>query len=260
MINISSKENALIKNIVKLNKSAKQRREQGLFVAEGIRLCEDAMLSGCTIKAVFVTDDALKKHSAVINKLINYADSAYSVTNSIFSVISDTKTPQGALCLIKTLDKPTLFDKIKYNGKFLALDNIQDPSNLGTIFRTAEAVGINGIIMSKDCCDAISPKVVRGTMGAIFRMPYIIVESIQAFLDEHKELTSFAAVVDKNAKSISDIDFSGSCVSVIGNEGNGLKPETIDVCSEKFTIPMAGRAESLNASVAASIVMWEMIR
>lgn len=260
MVNITSKDNGLIKNIVKLNKSAKQRREQGLFVAEGLRICEDAMLSGCVIKAVVVTDDALKKHNELINKLINYADSAYSVTNSIFSVISDTKTPQGVLCVIKTLDKPTLFDKIKYNGKYLALDNIQDPSNLGTIFRTAEAVGIDGIIMSKDCCDATSPKVVRGTMGAIFRMPYIIVDSIKAFLSENTELTSFAAVVDRDVKSISDINFTSPCISVIGNEGNGLKKEIIDKCSEKFTIPMAGRAESLNASVAAGIIMWEMIK
>jgi TrmH family RNA methyltransferase len=260
MIKISSKDNPLIKNIIKLNKSAKYRREQGLFVAEGLRLCEDAMLSKCEIYALVVTEIAKDKYSDTVNKLISYSENSYTVPTAVFSAISDTKTPQGILCIIKTLDKPTLFDTIKYNGKFLALDNIQDPANLGTIFRTAEAVGIDGIIMSKDCCDVYSPKVVRGTMGAVFRMSYLIVDSISSFLRDNRQLASYAAVVDRNSKSITDISFDSPCISVIGNEGNGIKADTLEVCHEKFTIPMAGRAESLNASVAASIVMWEMVR
>lgn len=260
MIEIKSKDNPLVKNIIKLNKSARQRREQRLFVAEGLRICEDAMLSNCNIYAVLATKSAYEKHQKNISSLFKYADSSYIVSDSIFSTISDTKTPQGVLCVIKTLDIPSLFDKIKYNGKFLALDNIQDPSNLGTIFRTAEAIGIDGIIMSSDCCDIYSPKVVRGTMGAIFRLPYEIVDNISDFLKSHSNIKSYAAVVDKNAKYVTRLDFTAPAIAVIGNEGNGLKESTIDSCSEKFTIPMSGRAESLNAAVAASIVMWEMIK
>ena len=137
MIEITSKDNPLIKKVSKLNISAKQRREQGLFVAEGLRLSIDAMLSDCEITALLITEKALNKYSASINKLIEYSSASYLVKESVFNSISETKTPQGVLCLIKTLDKKSLFDTIKDNGKFLALDGIQDPSNLGTILRTA---------------------------------------------------------------------------------------------------------------------------
>lgn len=260
MVEITSKDNPLIKSIIKLSKSSKERKKQGLFVAEGLRLCIDAMLSGCEVYALLVTKNAVQKHQQYLSKLIKYSNSAYSVSDSIFSSISDTKTPQGVMCVIKILDKPTLFDKIKSNVKFLALENIQDPSNLGTILRTGEAVGIDGFVLSQDCCDIYSPKVVRGSMGAVFRIPYLTVDSVKNYLSAHSELASFAAVVDKSVKKITDIDFAAPCIVAVGNEGNGLKQATVNSCSDKFTIPMNGRAESLNASVAASIIMWEMIK
>lgn len=257
---ISSKDNSLIKKIIKLNKSAKQRREQQLFVAEGLRICEDAMLSGVEIDNLIVTENALAKYKEKIEKLIEYSKSVSLVNNSIFSLLSDTKTPQGVLCVIKTLDKACLFDKIKCNGKLLALDNIQDPTNLGTILRTAEAIGIDGIVLSADCCDIYAPKVVRGSMGAVFRIPYIITETIADFLNNNADIASYASVVQNDAEKATDIDFKAPCIVAIGNEGNGLKQETIDACNKRITIPMKGRAESLNAAVAASILMWEMIK
>lgn len=261
MKRISAKDNPLIKHINKLIKSAKYRAQSGEFVAEGVRLCEDALLSGCEIISLVVSDSAAEHYTEIISQLEAKALSSTVVPDALFSKLSDTKSPQGVLCVIKALDNPTLFDKIKDNGKFLALDNIQDPSNLGTILRTAEAVGIDGVIMSSDCCDIYSPKVVRGSMGAVFRLPYTVVDSIAEFLVEHSEIESYAAVVTLDAEKISDIDFNNklSCV-VIGNEGNGLKQSTIDACDHSFTIPMKGRAESLNASVAAGIIMWEMIK
>ena len=260
MVEITSKDNLLIKKILKLNSSAKQRKKLGMFVVEGLRISLDAMLSNCQIDALLLTEKAISKYSEKLEKLIEYSSVTYIVKESIFNSISETETPQGVLCVIKALDKKSLFDTIKDNGKFLALDGIQDPSNLGTILRTAEAVGINGVILSKDCCDIYSPKVVRGSMGAIFRLPYFTVDSICDFLLDNKNLESFASVVDCNAEKISNIDFPKSCVVVVGNEGNGVKQETIDACNQKFTIPMLGRAESLNASVAASIIIWEMMK
>lgn len=257
---ISSKDNSLIKNIIKLNKSAKYRREQELFVAEGLRICEDAMLSGVEITNLIITENAFNKYQDKIERLSSYSKSVSMVNNVIFSLLSDTKSPQGVLCVIKTLDKANVFDKIKCNGKILALDNIQDPTNMGTILRTAEAVGIDGIVMSSDCCDVYSPKVVRGSMGAVFRIPYIIVESVSQFLKANTDLASYAAVVDSAAEKVTDIKFSSPCVVAVGNEGNGLKKETILACDKRITVPMAGRAESLNAAVAASILMWEMIK
>lgn len=260
MLTLTSKDNINIKNTIKLKKSAKYRRQSGLFVAEGIRVCYDAMLSNAQIDMLFVTEEAIEKNTDKFNKLSEYANKTFCVSSNVFSLISDTQTPQGFLCVIKALDKTIEFDKIENGGKYLALDNLQDPNNLGTILRSAEAFGISGIIMSNDCCDIYSPKVVRGSMGAVFRLPFIICNTIADFLNEYPNIDSFAAVVDSDAQKITEVNFSDTCITVIGNEGNGLKEETIKACKNKITIPMNGKAESLNASVASSIIIWEMIK
>ncbi len=260
MLIISSKDNQNIKNTVKLKKSAKYRKQSGLFLAEGLRVCFDAMLSGAKIETLFVTETSAEKHFEKYSRLSEYAGKTFVVTPELFSIISDTQTPQGFLCVIKALDKTIQFDTIKNGGKFLALDNVQDPNNLGTILRSAEAFGISGVIMSSDCCDIYSPKVVRGSMGAVFRLPFAIYPTITRFLNDNPELNSYAAVVDGKAKKITDVCFTEPCVAVVGNEGNGLKKETVEACNRKITIPMNGKAESLNASTAASIIIWEMIR
>lgn len=261
MKRISARDNQLIKHIIKLNKSSKYRMEKGEFTAEGVRLCEDASLSGCDIKTLIVSDFACEHYENVVAELEQQAENSYVIPNNLYDKISDTKNPQGIMCIIKALDNPTLFDTIKCNGKFLALDNIQDPSNLGTILRTAEAVGMDGVILSADCCDIYSPKVVRGSMGAVFRLSYLITDSISGFISKNKGIHYYAAVVNPDAQKLTEIDFRDeiSC-AVIGNEANGLKQSTIDACNTVFTIPMNGRAESLNASVAAGIIMWEMIK
>lgn len=260
MLTLTSKDNINIKNTVKLKKSARYRRQSGLFIAEGLRVCYDAMLSNAEIEILFATEKAIEKNRDKYNELSEYSHKSFVVTEQIFSLISDTETPQGSLCVIKALDKISQFDTIKSNGKLLALDNVQDPNNLGTILRSAEAFGIDGIVMSEDCCDIYSPKVVRGSMGAVFRIPFIICSSISYFLKENTYLESFASVVDNSAKPITEVNFKSPCIAVIGNEGNGLKQETIDSCKNKITIPMRGKAESLNASAAASIIIWEMIK
>lgn len=260
MLLLTSKDNPNIKTAVKLKKSAKQRRQSGLFVAEGLRICVDAMLSGAEINALFATEQALDKYGEKLSKLCSYADKCFLVSPELFAFISDTETPQGVLCIIKTLDKTLHFDKIKNGGKYLALDNVQDPSNLGTILRSSEAFGVSGVIMSSDCCDIYSPKVVRGSMGAVFRLPFMVCDSMKGFLEANPTLNSYAAVVDGEAEKITEISFSEPCVAVIGNEGNGIREETLEACARRFTIPMNGNAESLNASVAASIIIWEMIK
>lgn len=257
---LSSRDNINIKNTIKLKNSAKHRRKNGLFIAEGIRICVDAVYSNAEIEIFFSTDKAMDKYADDFAKIKDSAKKTFIVTEDIFTLMSDTETPQGFLCVIKALDKTNEFDTIKRNSKFIALDNMQDPSNLGTVLRTAEALDIDGVIMSADCCDFFSPKVVRGSMGAVFRLPFLICNSVCDFLSEHSELHSYAAVVTTDAKKITETQFELPCVAVIGNEGNGLKAETIESCNEKITIPMDGKAESLNASTAASIIMWEMVR
>ena len=260
MIKITSKDNPLIKHINKLNKSAKYRREQCEFVAEGIRICNDAFLSHAKISSLIICEDIIEKNSELISKIKKVSDNSYVLSKSLFNAVSDTKSPQGMICVIKALDNPTLFDKIKSNGKFLALENIQDPSNLGTILRTAEAVGVSGVILSADCCDIYSPKVVRGSMGAVFRLPFISVESIEDYIISNKNINFYASVVDNDAEKVTDFVFEEPCVLLIGNEGNGLKKSTVELCDKKLTIPMNGRAESLNASAAAAILIWEMVK
>lgn len=259
MLTITSKDNANIKNTVKLKNSSKFRKKSGAFIAEGVRLCMDAMYSGAKIEILFATENAAQKYEQDFEKLSNYADKSFIVTAPIFAVMSDTETPQGFLCVIKALDKIPEFDTIKRNSKFIALENLQDPSNLGTILRTAEAFALDGIVLSADCCDIYSPKVVRGSMGAVFRIPFLICNNIVDFLRENQSLVSYAAVVS-DAENITEVSFNNPSIAVIGNEGNGLRKETIDYCNHRITIPMSGKAESLNASTAASIIMWEMVK
>ena len=260
MKTLTSKDNAQIKNILKLQKSAKFRRQSGCFIAEGLRVCLDAVLSGAEIKALFITDEAIEKNPQAYNTLSAQADETFVLSSALFDYISDTQAPQGFLCVIKTLDKSAYFDKIDNGGKYLVLDNVQDPNNLGTILRSAEAFGVNGVVMSSDCCDVFNPKVVRGSMGAVFRVPVLTVDSLSAWFIDNPQLNTYAAVVDSSAEKVTEICFQEPCAVVVGNEGNGIRPETASSCRHKITIPMNGKAESLNASVAAAILIWEMVK
>lgn len=260
MIKISSKDNSLIKHITKLNKNSKYRKKSGEFTAEGIRICVDAVKSDVKISALIINENVIDKYLEEITLLKENAEKTYCLSDALFKDITDTKTPQGIICVLKTLDKPILFDKIKDSVKLLALENIQDPSNLGTVLRTAEALGIDGVVLSGDCCDIYSPKVVRGSMGAVFRIPFIIVDSLVDFIDSNKYLTSYASIVDENALKVTEVNFDKSSILIIGNEGNGIKESTVKKCDKSITIPMNGRAESLNASAAAAILIWEMIK
>lgn len=258
---ITSKDNAKIKYVKKLLSSSSFRRKEGLFVAEGKRLCKDAALSGAEVALALFSEDFCREHPSDTKELSGCAKQSFYVRNSIFSVLSDTKTPQGVLFVIKTLDKPIDFDKMNKNGKIVALESIQDPSNLGTIFRSAEAFGVDLVVLSDDCCDLYSPKVIRGSMGALFRQAVYIADDLPAFIRRFSESgMSFAAVLDRDSAPLTAIRFSAPCLVCIGNEGSGLSEETTASCSKKVFIPMRGDAESLNAAAAASILMWEMIK
>lgn len=260
MVILSSKDNINVKNAIKLKSAAKFRRKTGEFVAEGVRICIDALISGAEISVFFSTQTAADKYPDDFASLKNYAHKTYIVSDDVFYSMCDTETPQGFLCIIKALDKISEFDTINKNGRYIALDNLQDPSNLGTVLRTAEAFNIDGVILSGDCCDIYSPKVVRGSMGAVFRIPFIKCGEIDEFLSLHTELNSYAAVVSDKAQKVGSVSFIKPCITVIGNEGNGLKTKTVAACKNSVTIPMSGKAESLNAAVAASIIIWEMMK
>ncbi len=260
---ITSRENKIIKSAMKVSSSSKERKEKKLFFIEGLRLSLDALQSNIYIEKFFYTKKAKEKWQESIALLKDSACQSYIIDEGISSYLSDTKTPQGVFCICRVLDKQFDLDKIGNRRLIIALENIQDPSNMGSIIRTAEALGINALMLSNDCCDIYSPKVLRGSMGGVFRMDFFKVDSFKDAICKlnHMGIKTYASVPSDSAEKITKISFSSSpSLVAIGNEGNGLRKETMDVCSQKITIPMLGRAESLNASVAASIIMWEMTR
>lgn len=256
---ITSKENESIKKIVKLMSSAKYRTEQQQFIAEGVRLCRDAAESSADIKNFLYTHEAKEKYPKDFELIAAQSQKTEELSPVLFRKITDTKNPQGFLCVIKSKENTELI--LKKEKKYIALENIQDPSNMGTILRTAEALGVDGILLSSDCCDIYSPKVVRGSMGAVFRIHFLISEN---FTEDIRNLTNqnfrtFAST-PRNAENIQNMDFSQGAVILIGNEANGLKAQTIEACSQKVKITMLGRAESLNASAAAAILIYELMK
>lgn len=266
MEKITSKNNEKIKAAAKLASSPDERRRQGLFIIEGARLCEDAFLSGLSIERVFVTSKALEKYADELSFLEGLDAEIFEISQELASKISDAATAQGVFCVLKTLDKNTNIDRMKHSEcagevKYIALDNIQDPSNLGAICRTAEALGIDGVIVCGGC-DIYNPKALRASMGAFFRLSLFVVDNLMDFLGLCKErgIASYATLPHAEAALLSQVDFSKSSVCVIGNEAVGISPEVIAACSNKVTIPMAGGAESLNAAAAAAIIIWEMVR
>ena len=246
---------------MKLREKDSFRKSEGLFFIEGARLCADAALSSVKIKELYVTESARVKYSEYVRLAENVAERSFLVSEEVAEKLSDTKNPQGVFCICKMLDKNTNIGKIKYNGKYIALENVSNPSNFGAVVRTAEAVGLDGVIVSGGC-DVYNPKSQRSAMGSLFRMDVIVTDDLPRLLGELREngMKIYAGVPDSSALKLTEADMNGGVVSIIGNEGNGITPEVCEASTELVTIPMKGRAESLNAAAAASIMIWEMMR
>ena len=258
---ISSRNNDKIKYAVKLRELARFRRENGEFFAEGARLCSDAAKSGVTIRALFVTEGALKKYGEYIKDIENAAEEIYTVSDEVSEKLSDTKNGQGVFCICKMLDKNTNIGKIKYNGKYIVLEEISNPQNFGAICRTAEALGLDGVIVGGGC-DIYNPKALRASMGSLFRLNVFSCDTLKELLCglQKNGMNVYAAVPDRGALAVTHADMTKGTAIVIGNEGDGISEEVKNASTSLITVPMKGRAESFNASAAASIVMWEMMR
>lgn len=260
MREISAKDNPVIKHYTRLSAQKKYRRETGLFVAEGVRICTDAVNEGA-VETLLITHSAYEKNSELAHKAENMGAEAILITDELGERLSETTGTQGVFSICRVLDKFQLTDTIYGEGKFLVLYNLQDPGNMGTIIRTADAMGITAVF-AVCCCDLYSPKTVRSTMGSLFRVPIMVEEDIFSLLESlsAKGVKSFAAVIDRDAVSLTDCDFSGGSAVLIGNEGSGLPAEVADACGRKMTIKMQGNANSLNAAIAAGIIIWQMMR
>lgn len=259
---ITSRKNELVREFLHLSSSASYRKEQKRIPLEGARLCSDAAESGLRTVSLLYTEEAEAKYGQYLSTVRKTAPDEFLVSQSVAQALSDTKNPQGVFTICARPAEGGELPSAESGKHILMIENIQDPANLGAILRTAEAVGIGGIVLAGDCCDVFSPKALRAGMGAAFRLPVFIFKNTPETLNRLNEtgFQTFAAVPDCTAIPITELDFSVPAVAVIGNEGNGLTQETIRACSERVTIPMQGRAESLNAAASAAIIMWEMMR
>ena len=259
MNRLDSVSNEKIKTAVKIASSSRARRETGLFFLEGLRLCRDSALTGTAIRYAFVADKAYEKFRDDAEFIFSKAQEYYLVSEAVADKLSLTQTSQGFFCLCEKSDSLSV-SSIDTEGKYIALENIQDPANLGAICRTAEALGIKGAILY-GCCDRYSPKSQRAAMGSLLRLP--VFESTDLCKDiellKEKGMKIYATSPDSSAEKITEVSMSGGVICVIGNEGNGVSDEVFSLC-RKVTVPMQGNAESLNASMAAAIIMWEMMR
>lgn len=245
---ITSKDNEIIKNIKKL-KEKKYRLDS--YIVEGIKMVKEAINENQEIALIAIREDFKIDFDTKKIKIV-------TISNKIFNDISDVKTPQGILAVIKKNQN----NQIETNQEYiLALDSLQDPGNMGTIIRTADSANINQIIINKTTVDPYSPKVIRSTMGAIYRTNIIEVEDLKATLKEMKSKGFQIITTDlKATQSIYDINYNNKTVVVIGNEANGVSQEILQTADKKVIIPMLGKTESLNASIAASIMIYEYVR
>lgn len=262
---ITSRQNRTVREAAALARDGDKRRQERRFLCEGARLCRDAVLSGAEVESCFFTEQARERYREYLEPVLSACGESYLIEEHVAGLLSSTKTSQGIFCVCgwpSTLRSDTSAGLVP--GKScLVLENLQDPGNLGTVLRTAEALGISQVFLLGECCDPLSPKVLRASMGAVFRAA-LTEERSPARLAELLKQYGYelhAAVPDHSARQVTEIDFSKGLHAVfIGNEGNGLTAETIALCHDTVTIPMAGRAESLNASAAATILLWEMGR
>ncbi len=256
---ISSLSNPQIKNLLQLQKKAKEREEQGIFVIEGIKMFEEAKDMGLLVKA-YASESFFQQR---FEENPEYFDGLeYEIiTEAVFKEVSDTKTPQGIMGTVRASQyQPE--DLLRGEDTcLLLLEDIRDPGNLGTMIRTAEGAGITGIISSAASVDLYNPKVIRATMGSIYRVPFCQTEDFQQTLQliKGQGITIYAAHL-QGMPYDTEGGFRKKCAFLIGNEANGLSEQASAQADELIRIPMEGKVESLNAAVAAAILMYEAAR
>ena len=248
MDRITSRKNAFIMQLRALASDAEARREQGAFVCDGLKLLGEAVENGAEILSV------LWKEGGALSEIDCPVQAVAPA--ELFDHASPMKNSPGPLFTVRVPVDPK-------DGKIenaIILENVQDPGNVGTVLRTASAFSIGAVVLTGDCADLYGPKTVRATMGAIFRQRVLRLErdELPAWLEKHG-LPLYGAALSKDAQDLRGLDLTHAAVAV-GSEGQGLSPELLALCRGEVIIPMDARSESLNAAVAASVLMWEMAR
>ena len=248
---ITSRANPLLARVRKLNSRRAFRREEGAFAAEGPKLLTEALRWGGELEAVICAPGVELPELPAGTRVAEVSD-------SLLASIADTQSPQGIvfICKGKALSVPGQLT----GGRYLLLDGVQDPGNVGTIWRTADAFGTDGLLLCEGCADPWNPKTVRATMGAVFRLPvYECALETAAERLAAAGLPLYAAALRDDTADVRELDL-GCCAVAIGSEGRGVSQRTLELCERTVKIPMSSRCESLNAAVAAAVVLWEMAR
>lgn len=253
---ISSPSNEQIKHVIQLKEKAKTRRQTETFTVEGIKMFMEIQKE--ELVKVFVTEEFEREHRDTLKEVFYYV-----VSDSVFKKISDTVTPQGILAIVRQKKysvKDIVENRNREKSCIVVLDRLQDPGNLGTIIRTGEGAGISGVIMSSDCADVYSPKVIRSTMGSIFRVPFSIVDHLAEAVEQLQESGIITYAAHLEGEVYNRGVFHHDCALLIGNEARGLSDRVAAKADRKIKIPMSGKVESLNAAVAAAILMYEVMQ
>ncbi len=247
---ITSRNNKTVIEASKL-KDKKHRERTGLYCFEGRKLFSEALTSNTEIKSVFVLENRYAEYKNLLDRI---EASIYTVSESVYEKLTDDKTPDGIFAVAK---KPEISPKIK--GRCFILSEVRDPGNIGTCIRSARAFGIDTLILH-GCADIYNPKVIRSTMGAFFRQNTVCTEDISSLLNilSDKGYRVLPTALSNKSISLTDIKLDERTVFIVGNEGHGISQDVLDKCGEAVIIPMKGDTESLNASVAASILMYKM--
>lgn len=245
---ITSRDNPQVKEICGLLASGKKRREAGEYVCEGFTLLEEALRSGLAPQRVFCLE-------GMEDRLPRLECPVITVNRSVLEKLSDVPAPQG---VVFTLPLPRT-DALPRGSRFLALDELRDPGNLGTILRTADAFGLDGVVLLGDCADPFAPKTVRSAMGSLFRARFCR-RTGETLAEEMRSrgIPLYAAALGRDSRPVTGLDLHRACV-VVGNEAHGVSQKVLELCDGSIIIPIQS-AESLNAAVAAGILMWEMRR
>lgn len=253
---VQSVQNSMVKHAYSL-KVPKKLKVAEDFLCEGFHLVKEAFKSDLKLRFIFGTKEGLSHLDGhEIQELAKrHKVRVFEVTPQIISYLSDTVSPQGMIAVVKKIEASW---PAQSEGLFLGVHQVQDAGNMGTLFRSAEAFGVKHVFLTEGCCDPFNPKVVRAAMGSLFRVPYRMGQNWVEYMDWAKknEVNSYA-LTQLGSKPLIEVDFSKKGLIWVGAEGGGIPAELVDACSGRILISMAGKVESLNVSVAASIALFQ---
>ncbi|MBQ8341536.1 MAG: RNA methyltransferase [Clostridia bacterium] len=267
---ISSRQNSLIKLTASLTER-KFREREGLFRFDGKKLFREALDCALPLFAVLLRESSVEAVLDFVGDASPASDCRAAILpDELFDRISEEKSPEGVICLsrhldkihkIVTIEKRAALEELLEGGRSLLLESVRDPGNLGTIIRSAAAFDVSRVVLSKDCADLYHPRTIRAAMGTLFHTNAVVVEDLtDAIAVLARRGRVFAAALDEHAVQLGQVSFGEQDAVVVGNEGHGLSDSALAACTDRIYIPMTPGVESLNAGIAASVLLWEFYR